>query len=298
MILLYSLTSILHINSMRKYFYIESGQTKGPVSKEEVEALGLPSETLVWYFGLDGWIPLGEVDEFRKEQIVPPPLPVVATVEDLKPVIQSEKKSQRGRRRYHIRKKTVVGVVSVVCAVALLALGIFMPSKAERQHRRIAESSYDDPDVDFDFYVEKYYRDLEFDGINPVRPKSQIIRFADLDKMEDTKEYEGISYGINQDDKIEIYINPSSWEKFTKPMKYWVMYHELSHDVLNVDDLPDTEENKGKLMYPYVSKDFTMYTGMVMTMDYFIEHFHSFLEEYKAAETKEKVGRYLDFDYK
>lgn len=30
-------------------------------------------------------------------------------------------------------------------------------------------------------------------------------------------------------------------------MKYWVMCHELSHDVLNVDDLPDTEKNKGKL---------------------------------------------------
>lgn len=280
---------------MRKYFYVEGGQTKGPVSKDELEALGLPTETMVWYYGLEGWVPLGEVDEFRKEQVVPPPLPVVVKVVD---EIKSGPKPRHKRRGLgvHIRKKTVVGVAAAVVAVALVALGILTPSKAERQHRRIAESSYDDPEVDFNFYVEKYYRDLEFYGINPVRPMSQIIKFADLDKMEDTKECEGICYGINQDDRIEIYINPSSWKRFTKPMKYWVMYHELSHDVLNVDDLPDTEENRGKLMYPYGSKSFTMDTGMVMSMDYFIERFHSFLEEYSAERTKAKVGEYFDFE--
>lgn len=281
---------------MRKYFYVEGGQTIGPVSKDELEALGLPPETMVWYYGLEGWIPLGEVDEFRKERISPPPLPVVGKVVDLKHTIQSEPKPPHKRWAVHIRKKTVVGVAAAVVAVALVALGILTPSKAERQHRRIAESSYDDLEVDFNFYVEKYYRDLEYYGINPVRPMSQVIKFADLDKMEDVKECEGICYGTNQDDRIEIYINPSSWKRFTKPMKYWVMYHELTHDVLNVDDLPDTEENKGKLMYPYVSKYFTMDTGMVMSMDYFIEHFHSFLEEYLAERTKAKVGEYFDFE--
>lgn len=280
---------------MRKYFYVEGGQTKGPVSKDELEALGLPTETMVWYYGLEGWVPLGEVDEFRKEQVVPPPLPVVVKVVD---EIKSGAKPQHKRRGrgVHIRKKTVVGVAAAVVAVALVALGILTPSKAERPHRRIAESSYDDPEVDFNFYVQKYYRDLEFYGINAVRPMSQIIKFADLDKMEDTKECGGMCYGFNQDDRIEIYINPSSWEQFTKPMKYWVMYHELSHDVLNVEDLPDTEENRGKLMYPHISKSFTMDTGMVMSMDYFIEHFHSFLEEYSAERTKAKVGEYFNFE--
>jgi|GEM_PF-6826929 len=68
------------------------------------------------------------------------------------------------------------------------------------------------------------------------------------------------------------------------------MYHELTHDILNVEDLPDTEENKGKQMYPYVSKYFTMDTGTVMTMDYFIEHFHSFIDE----EAKNNVSKFLN----
>lgn len=277
---------------MRKYFYINGNRFVGPVSKDELEALGLPNETMIWYYGLEGWIPLGEVDEFRREQVVPPPLPVVEKATDLKIVVQSEPKSPCRQRSFHIRKKYVL---AAVVAVVLLTLCILTPSKAERLHRRIAESSYDDPDVDFNFYVDKYYRDLEFYGIKAVRPKTMIIRFADLDKMLDTKEIEGVSFGLGQDDKIEIYINPSSWKRFTKPMKYWVMYHELSHDVLNVDDLPDTEGNRGKLMYPFVSKYFTMDTGNVMSMDYFIEHFHSFIEEYTKDQDKANVGKYLNF---
>lgn len=280
---------------MRKYFYVESGQTKGPLLKEDMEELGLPPETMVWYYGLEGWVPMGEIDEFRKGRIAPPPLPIVGKAADLRDEIKPRSKTQHKRKTFHIHKKAIVGIAVALVAVIFIAVCILIPSAAERRHRLIARSSYDDPNVDFNFYVEKYYRDLEFFGINPVRPKIQIIKFADLDKMVGTKEYEGVSYGFNQDDKIEIYINPSSWKRFTKPMKYWVMYHELSHDVLNVDDLPDTEGNKGKLMYPYVSKYFTMDTGTVMTMDYFIEHFHAFLEEYKAAETKAKVEQYLDF---
>lgn len=49
-------------------------------------------------------------------------------------------------------------------------------------------------------------------------------------------------------------------------------------------------------MYPYVSKFFTMDTGTVMTMDYFIEHFHSFIDEYKSEETKKTMSMFLNVD--
>ena len=271
---------------MRKYFYIENSQVKGPVSKDELELMDLPSDTLIWYYGLDGWTSIKDTGDFKKGQIVPPPLPTEKKIGVERPI--------RKKRTLHISKKTILRTLVALAAIVFVTLCILTPSREERLHRKIAESAYDDPEVDFDFYVDKYYRDLEYFGIIPVRPESMIIKFADLDKMVDTKETEGICYGINQDDKIEIYINPSSWEKFTKPMKYWLMYHELTHDILNVDDLPDTEENKGKLMYPYISKYFTMDTGTVMTMDYFIEHFHSFIDEYRTEETKNDVSRFLN----
>lgn len=271
---------------MRKYFYIENSQVKGPVSKVELELMDLSPDTLIWYYGLDGWMHLKDTEDFGKVQIVPPPLPAERE--------KNEKKHIHKRKPLHISKKAILMSLVAVAAIAFVTLCILTPSREERLHRKIAESAYDDPSVDFDFYVDKYYRDLEYFGIISVRPESVTIKFADLDKMVDTKETEGICFGINHDDKIEIYINRSSWEKFTKPMKYWLMYHELTHDILNVEDLPDTEENKGKLMYPYVSKYFTMDTGTVMTMDYFIEHFHSFIDEYTSEEAKNNVSKFLN----
>ena len=56
-------------------------------------------------------------------------------------------------------------------------------------------------------------------------------------------------------------------------MRYFLMYHELSHDVLNMDDLEDSVENEGKLMYPIL----TSYE--LKTMDDFIESSHTLFEE-------------------
>ena len=83
---------------------------------------------------------------------------------------------------------------------------------------------------------------------------------------------------MNDDDRIEIYINPSTWESFNKPMRYYLMYHELSHDVLNVDDLEHLQINEGKLMYPSIA------TYESKTMDDFIESSHELFEEVAAKQ--------------
>ena len=51
------------------------------------------------------------------------------------------------------------------------------------------------------------------------------------------------------------------------------MYHELAHDVLNLDDLEPESRNEGKLMYPYIS------SYEKKTMDDFIESTHALFEE-------------------
>ena len=82
-----------------------------------------------------------------------------------------------------------------------------------------------------------------------------------------------MAYGFDNDDKIEIYINPDSWAQFNKPKRYYLMYHELAHDVLNVDDLEELPENEGKLMYPAIA------SYEKITMDDFIEASHQLFEE-------------------
>ena len=52
------------------------------------------------------------------------------------------------------------------------------------------------------------------------------------------------------------------------------MYHELSHDILDLKDLEAIDENKGKLMYPELSS----YENK--NMDEFIESSHALFEEH------------------
>jgi len=51
------------------------------------------------------------------------------------------------------------------------------------------------------------------------------------------------------------------------------MYHELAHDVLNLDDLEPKSWNEGKLMYPAISS----YENK--NLDDFIESAHALFEE-------------------
>ena len=52
-----------------------------------------------------------------------------------------------------------------------------------------------------------------------------------------------------------------------------LMYHELAHDVLNLDDLEPKSWNEGKLMYPAILSYETK------NMDDFIESGHALFEE-------------------
>ena len=99
-----------------------------------------------------------------------------------------------------------------------------------------------------------------------------------LDQLDNTTHIHGLSFGHNDDSRIEIYINPSSWKQFTRPMRYFLMYHELSHDVLNLDDLDIKPENEGKLMYPEIS------SYEMKSMDDFIESFHSLFKQHAKNE--------------
>ncbi|MDP3359531.1 MAG: DUF4339 domain-containing protein [Lutibacter sp.] len=262
---------------MKKYFYIFEGNKIGPFSFEELKNQNLTRETKVWFYGLDNWTTLSEVDELKSITNSIPPLLKVAKPKEIQNnnntkndiperVIENKPSKNKG----NLKRGIIVTIISII----ILLLGYFLYNKQQdnKLYQEIAASAYE-TDEDFNFYVDKYYRDIGNYGIIPKKPKNIIIKFAKLDQLDNATHIHGISYGANNDDKIEIYINPSTWNKFNKPMRYFLIYHELSHDILNVDDLEYSIENEGKLMYPalasYESK----------TMDDFIESSHALFEE-------------------
>tara|TARA_B110000003_G_C16608240_1_gene518382 strand:- start:287 stop:1585 length:1299 start_codon:yes stop_codon:yes gene_type:complete len=143
----------------------------------------------------------------------------------------------------------------------------------EDQYDRPGVGKDDNYNFNFNEYVDKFYRELNFFGIFKVRPEKINIELKNLEVSSETYHYHGYSTGYNDDDKIEIVLNKRSWKNFTKAQKFYLIFHELCHDVLNLDDLEDNDNEKS-IMYPSTD-DFAL-----ITMDDFIENFHNLLEKY------------------
>ena len=127
--------------------------------------------------------------------------------------------------------------------------------------------------TNFDDFVDKFYRELEGFDINKIRPNKINIRLEPLDSFKDTSHYHGFSLGTNNDNIIDIVLNERSWNNFTKAQKYYLIFHELCHDVLNLKDL-NYLSNEKEIMYP------SIHNFKNLTMDDFIENFHKLLEKY------------------
>jgi len=73
---------------MKKYYYLEGPDKKGPFTEDEFINLNLDHDTLIWTEGLENWKPLKEFPDLLK--VIPPPLP-----EEVLPKPPAKKKSKK-----------------------------------------------------------------------------------------------------------------------------------------------------------------------------------------------------------
>jgi len=263
---------------MRKYFYTDGVNKFGPFSKDELKNQKISRSTKVWYYGLEKWTEIKEISDLEDITLTIPPELKPLNVEIENNTQKPEKKPKEEPIAIHPKpnksklKRRIIGI-GILIAVSFVTIKLIQKQSEANLYKEIVANSYDG-DVNFDIYVEKFYRDLEIYGIFPKKPKTTIIKFSKLDQLDNSTHIHGLSLGHNDDSRIEIYINPSSWQQFTKPMRYFLMYHELAHDVLNLDDLDNKPRNEGKLMYPEIS------SYEKKNMDDFIESFHTLFEEH------------------
>lgn len=60
---------------MKKYFYTNGTDKIGPFTLEELKEQNLSRTTMVWFYGLDNWKPLSEIEELNSlTNSIPPPL--------------------------------------------------------------------------------------------------------------------------------------------------------------------------------------------------------------------------------
>lgn len=222
-------------NKTMKYYYLdENRKPVGPFSEEEFDNLHLAKGTMIWHTGLKEWV-----------KYTP----------------------KEPKKKIKLNKKWLIIAGGVLLLIAATIFVIIINDTKSK----IRENAYDS--AEFQMYLDKYYRDLDCFGISYRKPRTVIIKKAPMQYFDDTKDYHGVSYGYDDDDIIEIYINEDSWKKLSRPQKYLLMYHELSHDILNLDDLSDDTDNYGKLMCPFII------TMDKISMDEFIEMSHALFEE-------------------
>lgn len=236
-----------------KYYYVNGDKSSvGPFTFQEFSNLQLPSDTLIWFTGLERWRPLREFDFLLSEQIGSEDDKSIATSTHLKD--------------WFVVNKKIVYVLLAIIFVLLLVFLLLRCNSNAIQKCHIAEHAYENEELYA--YLETFYRDLEFFGINKRKSKSVCLKMAPMQYFDDTKDFYGVSYGYDNDDEIEIYINEDGWSKLNRAQKYALMYHELGHDILNLRDLPDTQDNYNKLMGPCMNR------FEHLTMDQFIDMSH------------------------
>lgn len=251
---------------MKKYYFIHGGMKCGPFTKEELRNERISHNTLVWFHPLKDWLKASDVEELSD--------------------VYKENISVKKKNKFLIFAGMSLLLLFVYLTSAKFLLieetgdsstkNVVKKNPSPDLYNQISSSSFDS-DVDFNIYVEKFYRDARFFGIAPISPKKQVIKFAPLDKIPTLTHIHALSFGFADDERIEIYINPSTWEAFNKPMRYVLMYHELFHDVLNLKDLPLTTSNQKKLiMYPSLAH------FRSFTMDDFIESSQRAFAEYAS----------------
>jgi len=233
---------------MKKYFYTNGIDKFGPFSIEEMISRNLTRETKIWFYGLENWTPLSEIDELKSIiNSKPPPIKFSLPIDiqaNNKEQYELDKKEIEKVRLQKNRKLKQVMVTTVILSLVLL-IGYVSSKNQENKkiYQEVILGAYE-TDLNFDFYVEKFYRDIGYYGIFPKKPFKTIIKFGNFEHIDNATHIHGVSFGMNDDDRIEIYINSTTWEKFNKPMRYYLIYHELAHDVLNVDDFKNHQKMK------------------------------------------------------
>ena len=102
------------------------------------------------------------------------------------------------------------------------------------------------------FFIEDYNRrskKIRSKLINPKVFKEEQVK-ATFESLED--EVIALSYGMNNDSKIIIKVDPKKWAEASLEKKWYILYHELGHDILNLE-----HGEGGKMMFNFADKEYS-----------------------------------------
>jgi hypothetical protein len=110
--------------------------------------------------------------------------------------------------------------------------------------------------------ISNYFRALNLWEINDLKINA---RFTNLNG-----ETIAISSGINKDSEITIRVDPEKWKNASSVKKWYILYHELGHDVLNLE-----HGQGGRMMFNFPTKEYTweeFFMDRDVMFDYYLKN--------------------------
>ena len=109
--------------------------------------------------------------------------------------------------------------------------------------------------TDFGIYLNRFLDEMKNEGFVYEVKKPLFSKLPDLSNMssfvnvsfkELPNSVVAVAIGMNNNDNVELVISPSQWSNFSNYKRWYVVYHELGHDVFNLE-----HGNGGKMMFNY-----------------------------------------------
>jgi hypothetical protein len=117
-------------------------------------------------------------------------------------------------------------------------------------------------EYDLKSMVEVFLKDCRNNNISIVANNNIKATFESLDG-----DAIATSYGYNDDSMILLKVDPEMWANSSKEKRWYVLYHELGHDVLNLD-----HGEGGKMMFNFIDKEYT-WKEFVTDRDYMFKSY-------------------------
>ena len=86
-------------------------------------------------------------------------------------------------------------------------------------------------------YVVEYLNTLEANSID--YKKQNLVVMFDIGLI--SQDAAGIAYGMFNDSFVFIGVCPRSWQQLNHDQKKWLIWHELSHDLFNIEHTDNVE---------------------------------------------------------
>ena len=113
-------------------------------------------------------------------------------------------------------------------------------------------------------YVKEVLKSLEFHDIEFKKQSFVVVFDADLIRTP----IAGRALGMDNDDLVYVIINPLMWGKLTVKERRHVIFHELSHDIFNIEHTNLIELMRPSMPSPSESKYMRMNKQIYILMKY------------------------------